>query len=741
MMIRLQLNIQGLVQGVGFRPQVYRIANELKLTGFIKNAVNGVTIEIQGEQASLFLGILQKNMPPLSHITQIVQNEIPIQKDPSAFIITQSDEGNSHNHLARDSAICDLCLHDLFDPQSRFYLYPFVTCMHCGPRYSLIRALPYDRKYTSQNNFPFCDDCQQEYHNSENRRFHAETIACQRCGPRLTHDITDIVATIQQGQIVAIKSLGGYQLICDARNESAIKQLRLRKKRTHKPFAVMMLNLKNVLNFADASAIELKTLASAMRPIVILKEKAKKLPTEVAPGLNRLGIMLPYTPLHYLIFHALLNYPTDADWLIQENDLALVVTSGNVSEASLIIDNTAADTHLKNIADLIVHCDRDIVSAIDDSVTHIVANSPALIRRARGYAPLVLELPYEIPSTLALGAYLKNTICVTRGREAFVSPHIGNLNHRDTIAMYHHTIQHLLKTLNVKPECIAHDKHPDFYSTQVASTFNVPSMAVQHHHAHLAAVAVEHGITTPAIGLALDGFGLGEENQSWGGELLYYHTENYRRLGSLTPLLQPGGEQAIKHPWRMAVSALLQLNQIDLARERFQKHPEFEAVLTLLNKSELVIPTSSCGRLFDAASSLLGLCDYSDYEGQAALLLEHSVTTSCVMDNSWILHNNQLNMLPLVQKLLSCDSVTGANLFHGTLATALVSWVEQQAKLLELKHVLLAGGCFLNKVLAELVIELLQQKGLLPLYPRQYPANDGGISLGQAWIAGNVFRN
>ena len=736
-MQRLQLKVFGLVQGVGFRPYVYRLATKLNLSGFIKNDPYGVHIEIQGTECPRFLSALTKDLPPLARIDSVVQKEMALKKSKALFAIHSSVSGIVSSKIPADTAVCDDCLHDLFDPNNPFYHYPFVQCTHCGPRYSLTWKLPYDRKNTSLSVFKPCTSCSAMHDNPNDRRYHAETIACTQCGPSLSHSITDMTTIISQGHILALKSVGGYQLICDARNENVLQKLRLNKARLHKPFALMVLNSASAKQIVDCNKAALQLLNSPQRPIVVLDKIDHSLPPQIAPELNSLGVMLAYTPAHYLLFHALLDSPTGNKWLQEKNNLVLVVTSANNSDSPIIRKNDIAEQELQSIADCVVHYNRDISTALDDSVVQFIAEKPAFIRRARGYVPNAIALPYTIPATLALGGYLKNTVCVTRGNEAFVSQPVGSLNTAESITFYHETIKHLLKTLNVKPDCVVHDKHPDFYSTQIAAQFRVPSFSIQHHHAHLAACAVEHGISTPALGLALDGFGLGDDGESWGGELMLYHSNDYKRLGSLQPLLQPGGDAVVKQPWRMAISALFALGKPDLALQRFSHHSQTAAILSLLENGVHTPASSSCGRLFDAASSLLGICESADYEGQAAMMMESCVSKIKCDSKGWILNDTHLNMLPLLNTLLSCDPTEGANLFHGTLAAALINWVEQAALQHSLEKVLLSGGCFLNRVLSDAMIAGLEKKNLIPLYPRLYPPNDSGLSLGQAWLGGN----
>lgn len=736
-MKRIQVEVQGQVQGVGFRPHVYRLATELAFTGWVKNNASGVHIEIQGTAVHDFLHRLQAECPPLAQIDHIYHSNIPLKADETQFTIEKSESGSVTTKISPDATVCEACLSELFDPESRYYRYPFINCTHCGPRYTITHHLPYDRASTSMAQFTMCDPCLCAYENPLDRRYHAQPVACHACGPKLSHGITDIVHAIRDGKIVALKGLGGYQLICDAKNIDAIKRLRKNKERSYKPFALMVLNSKSAVQYVHCSIDAETILTSRERPIVILPKKEQSLRENIAPYLNALGIMLPYTPIHYLLFNALLGSPNGNVWLNERNDIVLVVTSANPSGCPLIKEDAEALEKLSSLADVIVSYNRDIVIRVDDSVVSVMDSKPFFIRRARSYIPKAIPLPYEIPTTLAFGGYLKNTVCVTRGKEAFVSQHIGDLSNRETIRFYRETIEHLLQILDVKPECVAHDWHSDFYSTQIAAEFNVPVFPIQHHHAHLAAVAAEHGISGDAIGLALDGFGLGENKESWGGELMHYQGSTYERLGSFRPLMQPGGDSVVRQPWRMAASVLFELNEIDEIKKRFGQYTQSKSIVELLDKRINAPLTSSCGRLFDAASALLGICEISSYEGEAAMRLESKVSEMVFSDSMWTIHSNQLNLLPLFKALLDCDPISGANLFHGTLASALVEWIRINAEKQAVKQVLMSGGCFLNRVLSEWIINQLTELQLIPLYPRQCPPNDGGISLGQAWIAGN----
>lgn len=735
---RFKIILTGLLQGVGFRPHVYRVAQELNLTGWIKNIACGVEIEIQGIRAPFFMKKMTENLPTLARVDSTTIETLSLQLHEREFSILESVTGKIATQISPDVSICNDCLQELFEPTSRFYLYPFLNCMHCGPRFTITKQLPYDRAQTTMSEFDWCEACQKEYEDSQNRRFHAQPIACANCGPQLSISAFEIVEQIKSGRIVAIKSLGGYQLICDARNEKVVSTLRARKNRPAKPFALMVCNIKSVESIVECQEEVKNLLTHWSRPIVLLPKRKKLLPEIIAPRLSHLGIMLPYTPLHYLLFHGLAGFPSQINWLEEVQATVLVVTSANINNEPLIIDDAVAEEKLYSIADIVVSHNRNILIRADDSLMQMTNQSPFFIRRARGYTPNPIQLAHEIPSTLAVGTHLKNTICITRGNEAFVSQHIGDLANAAVIDFFHETITHLQKILAVKPEYIAHDLHPNFYNTHFAYEYGVPTIAIQHHHAHLASVVAEHHVLEPVLGLVLDGYGYGEEGGAWGGELMLLEGTHYQRLGHLFPLSQPGGDAAAKEPWRMAVSALYQLDKRFEISKRFATDFEVEILVQMLQKNVNSPRTSSCGRLFDAASALLGVQYLSQYEGQAAMILESLVTMPQVLENGWEIQNKKLNLLPTLQYLLHCDPIEGANIFHGTLIAALVKWVAYHAEKLQITKVLLAGGCFLNKILSEGIIRGLLDHGLVPLMPSQLPPNDGGLCLGQAWLAGNI---
>lgn len=735
---RLRILITGVVQGVGFRPHVYRIANQLNLTGWVQNNGSGVAIEIQGQNTAVFLTQLIANLPTLAKITKIHTTSIDLVQQETNFQIAESKTSTVHTTISPDTAICTDCLNELFDPNSHYNRYPFLNCIHCGPRLSITRQLPYDRCQTTMDEFPLCADCKGDYLNPSNRRYHAQPTACLRCGPQLSHSIDEIYQAIRQGKIIALKGLGGYQLICDARNEHAILKLRQRKNREAKPFALMMANLLSAETIVHMDDNEKTLLTNPARPIVLLRKKTEILPQTIAPLLSHLGIMLPGTPLYYLLFNAFANYPNGCKWLDTFQSTVLVVTSANVMGNPLIIEDADAAQELKKIADTIVTYNRQIVIRLDDSVVRVIHHTPCYIRRARGYVPTSIPLAHAIPSTLALGAHLKNTFCITREDEAFVSQHIGSLNNPATIAFFHESLKYLLKFLDVTPERIAHDLHPDFYTTRFAQDFCLPTFPIQHHHAHLASVAAEHAIVTPTLGLALDGYGYGSDGSSWGGELMLLENTECIRLGSFDPLAQPGGDLAAREPWRMAASVLNKLGKRDEIAQRFPDQPHAKMLATLFEKKFPMPLTHSCGRLFDAASALLNINALSQYEGQAAMQLESKVTKLEIVPNGWHIAHQHFSLLPTFNHLLTTDAISGANLFHGTLIAGLTAWILFWAERTAVYQILLSGGCFLNKVLTEGLIQNLTTSRLKVLFPKQLPPNDGGIALGQAWIAGNM---
>jgi hydrogenase maturation protein HypF len=743
--VRRRIRVRGAVQGVGFRPYVYRLAQELELAGWVRNDAEGVEIELQGEALAVdgLLARLEREAPPLARIRAIETVEVESDARARAFAIRASRAGAVRTTVTPDVAVCEACLEELFDPRDRRYRYAFINCTHCGPRYTITRALPYDRPQTSMAAFRQCPACLAEYENPADRRFHAQPNACPACGPRLSltnpvgvsigqDPIAAALDLLRAGKILAIKGLGGYHLACDARNAAAVARLRARKQREEKPFAVMAANCASLEGLAFVSAQEKLLLASPERPVVLLESTAEL--EGVAPGLASLGAMLPHTPLQYLLFHEAAGRPAGIAWLAEPQPLALVMTSANPCGEPIVRGDAEAIARLGQIADAFLAHDREIVARCDDSVLR----AGAFVRRARGYTPRAIELPAEGPSVLALGGYLKNTACMTRGREAFLSPHVGDLDNAATCRALEETVARMRGLLAIEPEVVAHDLHPDFYGTRLAETFGLPTIGVQHHHAHIAAVCAEHGVTGPVLGLALDGAGLGTDGQVWGGELLRVEGASWERLGHLAPLAAPGAERAAREPWRMAAAALHALGRGAEIAARFPQR-NGEGVRALLERGTACPPTTSAGRWFDAAAGLLGVREVASFEGQAAMLLEGLAWRYGPIEplqEGFCIRDFVLDILPLIAHITEMrNQERAAALFHATLAEGLAQWARAAAAKAGLTMVALGGGCFQNRILSDRLIARLRSFGLQPLQARLAPPGDGGLALGQAWVA------
>ena len=752
-----RIRVRGQVQGVGFRPFVYRLAQELDLAGWVRNDGEGVDIEAQGaaDAVEALIARLETDAPPLASVTSVEASESPLS-GARGFEIKVSLHGTAITSVTPDSATCSDCLAELFDPANRRWRHAFVNCTHCGPRYTVTRRLPYDRPNTSMAEFAMCPACRREYEDPSDRRFHAQPNACPECGPRLAlrdgeggplavdDSIAETLARLQRGEIVAIKGLGGYHLACDATNAAAVARLRQRKNREEKPFAVMFANAASVAPYADLDEAERALLESRERPVVLLRKRAgcDEQLAGVAPGLGELGAMLPCTPIQYLLFHEAAGRPAGTEWLAVPQRLTLVMTSANPGGEPIVREDDEALARLQDIAGAWLMHDRAIVTRVDDSVVRV----GQFIRRARGYTPQAIKLAKAGPSVLATGGFLKNTICLTRGDEAFLSQHIGDLDNAPTCRALEETAQRLMDLLEIEPELVAHDLHPDFHGTRFAADFargrGLKTVAVQHHHAHIAAVAAEHRATGPLLGLALDGVGMGADQGIWGGELLAVDGERFDRLGHLRELALPGGDKAAREPWRMAAAALFALGRGGEIKTRFPQQRAAGAIAMMLGGNAHTPPTSSCGRLFDAAAGLAGVCEVAAYEGQAAMLYEsqsaqHGETEP--LRDGFILHDDgRLDLLPLLARLADeRDAGLAAALFHATLAEALAAWVQRAGEERGLRRVALGGGCFLNRILSAGLRRRLEAKGFEVLEARLVPPNDGGLSLGQAWVALN----
>lgn len=775
------IRVRGLVQGVGFRPYVWRLANELGLRGWVCNDAEGVAIAVAGARVEEFLARLPAEIPLLARIDALQTTGAVGDLPQSGFVIRASQAGAVATAIGPDAAICPACVADLCDPAGRRWRYAFTTCTHCGPRYTVSRGVPYDRARTSLAAFPLCPPCAAEYGDPADRRFHAETTCCPDCGPRLHlqdgagralpgDPIAATLALLRAGKIVALKGLGGFHLACDARNAAAVAELRRRKQREEQPFAVMALNGASLAGWATVGPVEQALLGSREAPIVLCPKGEADLPG-IAPGLAWLGAMLPATPLHLLLWHEAAGRPPGTAWRQQPSDLLLVMTSANPHGEPLVIANDEARARLAGIADAFLSHDRDIVVRCDDSVVRraegearskkcgtngtptagrALSASPVpphgFIRRARGYTPLPIPLAEEGPTVLAFGGYLKNTVCVTKGREAFLSQHIGGLDNAAAIAFLEETVDHLLAILDVVPQRVAHDLHPDYPSTRLAADWaarrGIPAVAVAHHHAHIAAIAAEHGYRGALLGLAIDGVGLGPDGGLWGGELLQVDGARWQRIGQLQALRLPGGDRAAREPWRMAIAALHGGGHGHRIGAWLRKrYPGRDAgpLLTMLARDVRCPPTSSLGRVFDAAAGLLGLRAESRFEGQAAMELEglaagHGPVAAMV--EGVRLTNDRLDFAPLLSFLADCDDPGfGAALFHATVAWGLAQWVGAAAQRSGWSTVACGGGCAMNVVLMAALRNHLAAAGVELLEARRAPPNDGGLALGQAWVA------
>ncbi|MBN1189613.1 MAG: carbamoyltransferase HypF [Dehalococcoidales bacterium] len=751
-----RISVTGIVQGVGFRPFIYQLARSNGLTGWVRNTSGNVTMVVEGEFPNIdrFLDILKKTPPPQSHIEEIVQEAEPV-KGYRQFEISNSlvDPGR-YQMISPDLATCPDCRMEIFDKTNRRYRYPFTNCTACGPRFTIIEAIPYDRERTTMREFRMCPDCRAEYEDPSNRRFHAQPNACPVCGPVLllvdsqgrTVESGDVIADaarlLKEGCILAVKGLGGFLLACDATSSASTGLLRTRKQRPAKPFAVMVRDLAVAGRICHVSERESRVLASTSAPIVLLKirENAPISPL-VAPGLDRLGVMLPYTPLHYL--------------LLEDTGLPLVMTSGNLSEEPIAGDNGEALDRLKDIADYFVLHDRQIYSRYDDSVVMVELDSTQIARRARGYAPYPVKLPFSGRQILACGAEMKNTFCLTRDNQAFVSQHIGDMENEETLEHFERTLKIYESLFSLQPSMMACDLHPDYLSTrwaeEEAAKRDLPLVRVQHHHAHIAACMAENGVSGQVIGVALDGTGLGTDRRIWGCEFLVADYQCFNRKAHLEYLPQPGGDAAVHRPYRTAIGYLYSLlGNEDTCTDLppFQKVDEVE--IELIKKQAglfLNTPlTSSCGRLFDAVSSILGICQQADYDGQAAAELEAAAGNNKT-DSVYpflIEENDGLRVIRIKEMLaaLVCDFRGGkpagviSAVFHDTIVQIIVRVCLDISQETGLKKVALSGGVFQNRRLLRGVYSGLKAAGLLPLHHLHLPSNDGCISLGQA-VVGN----
>jgi len=750
---RISLEIEGIVQGVGFRPFVYRLAARHALSGWVKNLGGAVLAEVEGEAAAVaaFREEVVAEAPPLAVIATVEVRQQPVTGG-RIFQILESDKGEPGGGVSPDCDVCDDCLAELFDPADRRYLYPFINCTNCGPRYSIITAIPYDRPATTMAPFPMCPDCLREYHDPGNRRFHAQPNACPVCGPALTLRSPDgaplpgdpletAVAALQRGEIVALKGIGGYHLAVDPLNPEAVRRLRERKKRDEKPFALMFPDLDCVRRYVECPEKEGRLLAGVERPIVLLKKLPRQEIAEgVAPGNGWFGVMLPGTPLHHLLLRGIRG--------------PLVMTSGNLSDEPIAYRDEEAVATLSGIADLFLTHNREIHTRTDDSVLRLFAGEPLFIRRSRGYVPRAVLLPAAQPAVLAVGGELKGTLCLTRDRRAFMSQHIGDLKNAATAASLSETALHLQRLLEIEPQVVAHDLHPDYLSTAFAEELDLPRVAVQHHHAHMASCMAEHGLDETVIGVILDGTGYGSDGTIWGGEFLVGDYRSFTRAGYFAHLRLPGGDAAVKEPYRMALSALYAVYGAALFEQPLEvvaavAPAERPIFLKMLERGINSPFTSSCGRLFDAVSALIGVRGSVSYEGQAAIELEalaergtaHEPYPFRVIEGE----GHVLDFAPTVSGI--CSDLQGgrdrgeiARAFHRTVAAAVLTMCGAIRRESGVDRVVLSGGVFQNRLLTEDVFTLLGESGFTVHSHRLVPPNDGGIALGQAVIAGRTWK-
>ncbi len=758
---RLHITIKGIVQGVGFRPFIYNLAKSYLLCGYVLNNTKGVEIEVEGKKESIdvFLQDIHVKSPPLAVIEEINFKELPLAGYKEFEIKSSRKEEESFLPISPDIGICEECLRELFDPKDRRYRYPFINCTNCGPRFTIIKDIPYDRERTTMSVFKMCRDCESEYHDPTNRRFHAQPNACWVCGPRVelvdrkgekikTADPICLAAKLlRKGNIVAVKGIGGYHLACDATQREVVIRLRERKNRIDKPFALMMLSLEQIKKFCKVSDEEERLLLSVRRPIVLLRRKDEAfLPQEIAPKNKYLGVMLPYTPLHYL--------------LLKEVKVPLVMTSGNISEEPIAYQDEDALNRLSRIADAFLVHNREIQIRVDDSVSKVVERKPMLIRRSRGYAPQPLRVNVKAKKcVLATGGHLKNTFCLLKGSYGIVSHHIGDLENLEALSALEEGIEHYKKIFRCQPQVIACDMHPNYASTILAREYAkekcLPLISVQHHHAHIASLLAEKRINRRVIGVAFDGSGLGSDGSIWGGEFLIADQVEFKRVSHLRYICLPGGEAAIREPWRMALSYLHEIygdQCADIACKILSGLVNFEKISVVQNliRKRINSPlTSSVGRLFDAVSSILGIRGKINYEGQAAIELEMLAEDKEEKYYPFqIIEEKEkfvIDTLPMVKAIVEErrkgeDLTAIATRFHWTLSWIVLKVCELLRDRWNLNEVALSGGVFQNSLILKQVTYLLTSSGFEVLWHSLLPPNDGGISLGQAVVAYQRIR-
>ena len=763
---RRQIRVHGVVQGVGFRPFVYRLALEEHLAGFIGNDTSGVTIEVEGAPhlVDAFLRRLRTEAPALARIDALLVSDLEPKDELEFVIVASAVRGQVATGIPPDAATCADCLRELFDPSDRRYRYPFLNCTNCGPRFTITRRIPYDRPQTSMASFTMCSACQTEYDDPASRRFHAQPNACWDCGPRVwltdaagkrieeMGPVTACIHRLHGGEIVAIKGVGGFHLCVDAANEDAVLRLRQRKHRYGKPLAVMVPDLDAARSICRFTAEEEKLLVTAARPIVLARSRADSgIAPQVAPGIPWLGVFLPYSPLQHLLF---------ADARVR----ALVMTSANLSEEPIAIDNHEALERLGDIADAFLMHDREILQRCDDSVTAVVNGAPQLIRRARGFVPLGVRLSVDAPALLAVGGHLKSVFTLARGEFAYQSQHIGDLENLTGLNFFRESLAHLMRTFEIEPEAVAHDLHPEYLSTKFAREWaqeqDVPAIAVQHHHAHVAGCMAEHELTGPAIGLSLDGTGYGTDGKIWGGEVLICRLEEFERFAHLDYVPMAGGEKAIREPWRMAFGALhaadLDVESPEVLTLLGAKLQEAQLLKRMIAHGVNSPLTSSLGRLFDAVAAVVLQRHAVAYEAQAAMELEGVAIDEpdqpgsgypfAYIEGNWRARQPaKISAAPMWRELL-LDLKAGRGpaaisaRFHAGVAMSFVQAAQKAGQATGIQQVVLSGGCVHNRRLARLLRSQLEREGFAVYEHAQVSPGDGGLSYGQAMVAAARLR-
>ncbi len=765
-----EIRIRGIVQGVGFRPYVYNLAKSIGLRGFVRNSSSGVTIAVEGSEPDIdrFIDRLRREPPALARIEEFTVCDTELTGAADFAIDHSVSEASEFVLVSPDVATCAECWREVTDPANRRYGYPFTNCTNCGPRYTIIQDIPYDRPATTMAGFRMCADCHAEYTDPTNRRFHAQPNACPVCGPQLKlqqagasardcslgvpfapNDALEVLRQVRkllhEGQIVAIRGVGGFHLACDAENQDAVRRLRARKKRSDKPLALMARDVNTVARFCHISEADKDLLLSPAHPIVIMQRRPHAgIAAAVAPGNNTWGVMLPYTPLHLFLF---------GDPHLPPEFTALVMTSGNISDEPIVTSNQAAWNQLANVADWFLFHDRGIYMRVDDPVARTFEGQPRVLRRSRGYAPHPIELDSNVSELLACGAELKNTFCVTKGRYAILSQHIGDADNLETLEFFHETLANIKKLFRVEPRAVAHDLHPLYLTSRFARSLPLPKIGVQHHHAHVASCMAENHLRDKVIGIAFDGTGYGTDGQIWGGEFLVCDYSSFERRAHFRYISLPGGDTAVRQTWRPALSWLDESfgNELPLELPFLRCIPEKRVALVrqMLQRRFNTILTSSCGRLFDAVAALIGIRNEATFEGQAAIELEVATMDGIEDVYGFDIEDGppaSIDMRPMIRAIVRDlrDGVAAgviASRFHNTVAEVIAEVCRRIRSADHLKRVCLSGGTLQNMYLLGRSVRLLRAARFEVFLHSRIPPNDGGIALGQAVIANELLQH